>query len=187
MQTIPGALAATVVAFVLVTPEEFFSLAGQLALTDASRRRRVSVAHAASLLVLLATSAAISIALSPIPPRWMSVLALGLVGLALHAARHPRVPREQFARGVLTTFAMTLAQGGTVILVWVALLRANGLGRGALMVGALCVLEGVFLVVAQRASTHPRFVSWGRRTMPRVAPVAYLALAALVVLECRPW
>jgi cadmium resistance protein CadD (predicted permease) len=185
VHSIIGALAVAVIAFVATAVDGLFSFAGQLALTNTSRIRRVCVAHAAAMVVLLGISAGIAASLSPVPVRWVGVVALALVGLAIHAIQQRRVLREQFARGVFTTFTMTLVYGAAVLVTWVALLRANGVAHGAIMAGAFCVVEVAFINIAKALRGRTRLIAWGRAHTQVLVPIADLVLGVLIVWECH--
>ena len=185
MHSIVGALAIAIVAYVATMCDGLFSFAGQLALTQESRVRRVCVAHASAMVVLLGVSAAIAASLSPVSVRWVGVVALALFGLALHAIRQRGVPREQFARGVFTTFTMTLVHGAAVLLTWAALLRANGVAHGALMAAVFGVLEAAFLALAYSLRRRTRLIAWGRAHANVLASIADVVLGVLVLWECR--
>ncbi|MGC2485965.1 MAG: hypothetical protein WA359_06970 [Acidimicrobiales bacterium] len=185
MHSIIGAVAVAIIAFAATTFDGLFSFAGQLALTNESRIRRVCVAHALAMIVLLGVSAAVAASLSPVSERWVGVVALALLGLAIHAAQQRGAPREQFARGVLTTFTMTLVRGATILLTWTALLRANGVAHGALMAVTFGVLEAGFLVLAHALRHRTRLIAWGRAHPNVFVPIADLVLAVLVVWECH--
>ena len=51
------------------------------------------------------------------PLRWVGLLCVAPFGFAIYAWRHRDAPREQYKRGSITTFAMTLALGGDNIAV----------------------------------------------------------------------
>ena len=182
MHTILGVVVIATLAFVATMFDNFFAFAGQLVVTDRARFRRVSVAQALAMALLLAVAGAIGSILAPIPVRWIGLLCVAPFALALHAWRHRETPREQYRRGSITTFAITLALGGDNLAVWIPLLRANGLAHGLVTVA---VLEVVFLVSAQRLSQHPRVVAWGRAHAPAIIPYVYIALGVLILWECH--
>jgi hypothetical protein len=185
VHSIAGAVAIAIVAYVVSMCDGLFSFAGQLSLTKESRVRRVCVAHASAMVVLLGVSAAIAASLSPVAVRWVGVVALALFGLALHAIQQRGAPREQFARGVLTTFTMTLIHGAAVLLTWTALLRANGVAHGALMATTFGVLEFAFVVLAYSLRRRTRIIAWGRAHANVLASIADLVLGVLVLWECH--
>lgn len=185
MHSIAGAVAVAVIAFVLTTCDGLFSFAGQLALTKESRVRRVWVAHATAMVILLGVSAAIAASLAPVSVRWVGIVALALFGLAVHAMQQRGVPREQFARGVLTTFTMTLVHGAAILVTWAALLRANGVAHGALMAITFGVLEAAFIVLAYSLRGRTHLIAWGRAHANVLISIADLVLGVLVLWECH--
>jgi hypothetical protein len=185
VHSIIGALAVAVIAFVATTYDGLFSFAGQLALTQESRLRRVDIAHASAMVVLLGASAAIAASLAPVSLRWVGVAALALFGLAVHALQQHNIVREQFARGVLSTFTMTLIRGAAVLVTWAALLRANGVAHGALMVAFFCALEAGFIGLAHSLRRRTRLIAWGRNHANVLASIADLILGVLVLWECH--
>ena len=185
MHTILGVVVVATLAFVGTMFDNFFAFAAQLVVTDPARFRRVSLAQAFAMALLLALAAALGAVLAPIPVRWIGVLCLAPFAFALHAWRHRDVPREQYRRGGITTFAITLALGGDNLAVWIPLLRANGIAHGLIVAGVFSVLEVVFLLSARRLALHPRVVAWGRRHAPSVIPFVYVALGVLILWECH--
>lgn len=185
MHSVIGALGVAIIAFVAMTSDGLFNFAGQLALTNESRIRRVCLAHASAMVVLLGVSAAVAAFLSPISVRWVGVVALALFGLALHALQQRGAAREQFARGVLTTFTMTLVHGAAVLVTWAALLRANGVAHGAAMAIAFCLLEALFIVLAPALRRRTRLIAWGRSHANVLVSIADLVLGVLVLWDCH--
>jgi cadmium resistance protein CadD (predicted permease) len=185
VHTILGVVIVATLAFVGTMFDNFFAFAAQLVVTDRERFRRVSIAQALAMAFLLGVAGAIGSILAPIPVRWIGLLCVAPFAFALHAWRHREKPREQYRRGSITTFAITLALGGDNLAVWIPLLRANGLAHGLLTAGVFAVLEVVFLLSAQRLALHPRVVTWGRSHAPVVIPYVYIALGVLILWECH--
>jgi cadmium resistance protein CadD (predicted permease) len=185
VHTILGVVVVATLAFVGTMFDNFFAFAAQLVVTDPTRFRRVSLAQAFAMALLLGVAAALGAVLAPFPVRWIGVLCLAPFAFALHAWRHRDVPREQYRRGGITTFAITLALGGDNLAVWIPLLRANGITHGLIVAGVFAAWEVVFLLSAQRLALHPRVVSWGRRHAPSVIPFVYVALGVLILWECH--
>jgi cadmium resistance protein CadD (predicted permease) len=135
--------------------------------------------------MLLGIAGAIGSILAPIPVRWIGVLCVAPFAFAIYAWRHRGAPREQYKRGSVTTFAITLALGGDNLAVWIPLPRANGLAHGLVTAAIFVGLEVIFLLSAQRLALHPRVVAWGRAHAPAVIPFVYVALGVLILLECH--
>jgi cadmium resistance protein CadD (predicted permease) len=185
VHTILGVVVVATLAFVGTMFDNFFAFAAQLVVTEPTRFRRVSMAQALAMALLLAVAAAMGAILAPIPVRWIGVLCVAPFAFALHAWRHRDTPREQYRRGGLTTFAITLALGGDNLAVWIPLLRANSLAHGLIVAGIFVILDVLFLLSAQRLALHPRVVGWGRAHAPAVIPFVYVALGVLILWECH--
>jgi cadmium resistance protein CadD (predicted permease) len=185
VHTIFGVVVVATLAFVGTMFDNFFAFAAQLVVTETRRFRRVSLAQAIAMALLLAAAAALGAVLAPIPVRWIGVLCIAPFAFAVHAWRHRDIPREQYRRGGITTFALTLALGGDNLAVWIPLLRANGVTHGLVVAGVFALLEVVFLLSAQRLARHPTVVVWGRRYAPHVIPFVYVALGVLILWECH--
>ena len=165
--------------------DNFFAFAAQLIITDRRHYRRVAWAQALGIFTLLVIASGAGSLLAPVPTRWIGLLAIAPWALALHAWRHRGDPqREQFRRGALTTFTVTLALGGDNLAVWIPLLRAHGAAAGVATVAVFLVWECLFLFSAQRLATHPRVVAWGTKFGPLLVPWVYLGLGVLILVEC---
>ena len=172
-------------AFVGTMCDNYFAFAAQLLVTERSRYRRVSWAQASGIIFLIILSGAIGSLLAPIPTRWIGIFALAPWALAAHAWRSRDKPtHEQFRRGALTTFTLTLALGGDNIAVWIPLLRANGAVHALVTIVVFAVWEIVFVLSAQALVTHPRVVSWGDQHAKSFVPWIYVLLGVLILVEC---
>jgi cadmium resistance protein CadD (predicted permease) len=184
VHTIFGAVVASVVSIVLLSPGDIFDFSGQLALTKSARVKRTAWAHAAARLALLAVSAVLAAILAPVPLHWAGLLAVALAGLAVHAGRDRSPLRVQHSRGVLTTFTMTLIGGGGVLVVWTALFRANGVAHDVVAAAAFALMEFLGLMTSIAVSSRARVIERGRRYARVLQPFAYALLAVLVLWEC---
>ncbi|HEY7932150.1 MAG TPA: cadmium resistance transporter [Acidimicrobiales bacterium] len=171
-------------AFIGTMFDNYFAFAAQLVVTDTSRHRRVSWAHAFSIALLVVIAAAVGSVLAAVPLRLVGLLAIAPWALAVHAFRHP-VTRQQFRRGILTTFALTFSLGGDNVAVWAPLLRANGVVRGVITIGVFALWELLFVTSASALASREGVVRWGTRVAPRVVPWLYLALGVVIVIECH--
>ncbi|MDE3064953.1 MAG: cadmium resistance transporter [Acidobacteriota bacterium] len=186
MHDVLAVVAVASLAFVGTMFDNYFAFAAQLVVTERSRFRRVSWAQALGVASLVLVAGATGSLLAPIPLRWVGLLAVAPWALAAHAWRHRAdEPRAAFRRGALTTFAVTLALGGDNLAVWIPLLRARGVGAGALTVGVFALWEVLFVATAGALAGHPRVVAWGTRRGPGLVPWVYLLLGVLVLVECR--
>ena len=185
MHTIIGVVVVATLAFVGTMFDNFFAFAAQLIVTDRARFRRVSTAQALAMALLLGVAGAIGTILAPIPVRWIGLLCVAPFGFAIHAWRHRESPFEQYRRGAITTFLVTLAIGGDNVAVWIPLFRSGGLRHGVVALATFVVWDLIFLFSARKLARHPKVVEWGRAHMPGLMPYVYVLLGVLILVECR--
>ena len=185
MHTITGVVVVASFAFIGTMLDNFFAFAAQLVVTERAKYRRVGWAQAIGVAALIALAAGVGSVLAPIPLPWIGILAVAPIALGVHAWRQRHRPRgEQFRRGSITTFTITLALGGDNLAVWIPLLRANGFVHSMLTIATFAVWEIIFVASAQRITSHPRVVTWGARHAPPLIPWIYFALGVLILFEC---
>jgi cadmium resistance protein CadD (predicted permease) len=185
VRTIVGVVVVASLAFLGTMVDNYFAFAAQLVVTERRRFRRVGLSQAVGVLVLAGLAAGLGSLLAPIPLRWVGLLCVAPFAFAVHAWRHRSAPREQFRRGAVTTFAMTLALGGDNVAVWIPLLRANRAAHAALAVLVFAAWDAIFVLSAQRLASHPRVVAWGEAHAPGAMPYLYVFLGALILVECH--
>jgi cadmium resistance protein CadD (predicted permease) len=185
VHTIVGVVVVASLAFLGTMVDNYFAFAAQLVLTERTRFRRVGWAQGLGVVVIIALAAGLGSLLAPVPVRWVGLLCVAPFGFALHAWRHQSAPREQFRRGAVTTFVMTVALGGDNLAVWLPLLRANGVAHAALTVATFALWDIVFVLSAQRLASHPRVVTWGASHAPAFMPYVYVLLGVLILFECH--
>ncbi|MCU1362612.1 MAG: cadmium transporter [Acidimicrobiaceae bacterium] len=185
MRTIVGVVLVASLAFLGTMVDNFFAFSAQLVLTEPTRYRRVSWAQAGALSVLVVIAGSVGTLLDVIPVRWIGLLCVAPFGFALHAWRHRESPHEQFRRGAITTFLITLALGGDNVAVWIPLFRAAGVRHGLVALGTFVIGDILFLLAARKLATHPKVVEWGRARMPSLMPYVYALLGVLILIECH--
>lgn len=185
MHTILGVVVVATLAFVGTMVDNYFAFAAQLVVTERTKFRRVSWAQALAVGAMVLLAGGLGSLLAPVPLRWIGILCVAPFAFAVHAWRHRVKAREQFRRGTVTTFAMTLVLGGDNLAVWIPLLRANGILHAFVTVATFALLEVIFLLSAQRLATHPRVVSWGHEHASTFMPFVYVFLGVLILIECR--
>jgi cadmium resistance protein CadD (predicted permease) len=173
-----GAFAGTMV-------DNFVAYAAQLSLTDSSSHRRASVGQFWGVASLILIAAVVGTALGAIPLRWVGVLALVPLALAVHAWRHRRDATRVAKRGAITTYFVTVAFGGDNLAVWSPLFRAIGLHRGLITTGVFLVADVGLIVVARAVAGHPRVMALSQRVAPVATPVLYSVLAVVIAWECH--
>jgi cadmium resistance protein CadD (predicted permease) len=185
VHTIVAVIIFASLAFIGTMLDNYFAFAAQLLVTDQSRYRRVSWAQAFGIITLLLIAAGIGGLLAPVPTKWIGIFALAPWALALHAWRTRDKPtHEQFRRGALTTFTLTLALGGDNLAVWIPLLRASGAVHAFITLIVFALWEVLFITSAQALVSHPKVVTWGDRHAKSFVPWIYIGLGVLILLEC---
>jgi cadmium resistance protein CadD (predicted permease) len=185
VHTIVGVVVFASLAYIGTMIDNYFAFSAQLIVTKPERYRRVCWGQAAGVLTLVVIAAGVGTLLTAIPERWIGLLCVAPFGFAIHAWRHRQSPHEQFRRGAVTTFIVTLAIGGDNVAVWIPLFRTSGLRHAFVAVAVFAVWELLFLFTARRLASHPRVVTWGRVHMPSLMPFVYVLLGVLILLECR--
>jgi len=185
VHSIVGVIVLSSLAFVGTMSDNFLAFGAQLVVTDASRVARVCRAQALAVGTIVIMASALGSVFAPVPVRWLGVLCVAPFYFAWHAWQHRHEVREQFRRGAVTTFTVTLAIGGDNLAVWTPLFRSSGVAKSFLVVATFALWEVLFLVAVRRLAQHPRVVTWGTRVAPHVTPVVYFLLGILVLVECR--
>lgn len=185
MHTILGVVLVASFAFVGTMFDNFFAFAAQLVVTEPARYRRVGWAHALAIATIIVLASGVASILAPIPSRWIGLLSVAPFGFALHSWRHHATAREQFRRGSVTTFAMTMGLGGDSLAVWLPLFRANSFALALLTVATFALWEIIYLFSAMKIATHPRIVHWGHHHAAAFMPYVYVILGVLILMECR--
>ena len=185
MHSIAAIVVVASLAFVGTMCDNFFAFAAQLLVTVRERYRRVSWAQALGVATLLIIAAAVGSALAAVPTRWIGLFAIAPWALAAHAWRHRgEATHDQFRRGALTTFTLTLALGGDNLAVWIPLLRASGRVDAIVVIVIFALWEVLFVLAAQALVQHPRVVTWGTTHAKSIVPWIYLGLGVLILVEC---
>ncbi len=165
--------------------DNFFAFAAQLVVTDRARYRRVGWGQALGVATLIILATTVGSLLAPVPLPWIGVLCVAPWALGVHAWRKRHEPvGEQYRRGAITTFALTLALGGDNLAVWIPLLRANGAIDSVVTVAVFITWDVLFVISAQSLTRQPRVVTWGRDYAPSLIPVVYFGLGVLILFEC---
>ena len=185
MHSILGVVLVASFAFVGTMFDNFFAFGAQLVVTEPARYRRVGWAHALAIATIIVLASGVASLLAPIPLRWIGLLCVAPFGFALHSWRHHAKARQQFRRGSVTTFALTLGLGGDSLAVWIPLFRANGFAQASVTVATFALWEIIYLFSAIRIANHPRIVRWGNDHATAFMPYVYVILGVLILIECR--
>jgi cadmium resistance protein CadD (predicted permease) len=185
VHTIFGVVLFASFAFVGTMFDNFFAFAAQLVVSEPARHRRVGWAHALAIATIIVLASGVASLLAPFPLRWIGLLSVAPFGFALHSWRHRVKAREQYRRGSVTTFALTMGRGGVSLAVWIPLFRANGFAQASLTIATFALWEIIFLFTAIKIANHPRIVRWGNDHAAAFRPYVYVILGILILIECR--
>lgn len=185
MHSLLGVVVVATLAFVGTMLDNFFAFASQLALTRREHFKKVGIAQALGVATLVVLAVGVGTLLEAIPTRLVGLLCVAPWALALHGWRHRDQPaHEQYRRGAITTFTLSIALGGDNLAVWIPLLRANGTLHEVVTIAVFATCEVIFIVASQAVAAHPRVIAWGSRHGRSVIPWIYLGLGVLILIEC---
>ncbi len=185
MPSVAAALVAGSLAFVGATADDVAALGAQLALTEPGRRRRVRRAQAVGVTALAAVAVVLGETLRVVPLAWFSPLALFPLAFAVRAwsTRHREVVARR--RGAVATALVTVSTGGDAVALWTPLVRGSDAARLVVVLAAFVAWELALLGVTGALARHERPRRWARVATARGRPALYVALAALVLVECH--
>ncbi len=185
MPSVAAALVAGSLAFVGATADDVAGLSAQLALTQPGRRRRVRRAHVSGVVVLVAFAVILGETLRSVPLAWFAPLALFPLAFAARAWSNRRREASARPRGAWVTAFATVSTGGDAVAVWTPLVRGSDAVRLVAVLAAFVAWELVLLGATDVLARHERPRRWVAAATARGRAVLYVALAALVLIECR--
>lgn len=181
MNAIAGVVVIALLAFVATMADNFVAFSAQLAVSEVRRWRRVAYAQLSAVLTMVVLAACIAALTHAVPLRWFALLCVAPFAYAVRAWRRRSTSRPARRRGAVTTFALTVSNGGDNLAVWIPLLRASDAARVSLVVVVFAACEATFLGAARRLAGHPSVVARTSEHAPRILWLVY-ALAGLLVL-----
>lgn len=185
MHSLAGTVVVATLSYLGTMFDNFFAFAAQLVVTEPQRHRRVGWSQVTGVATLIIIAASIGSALSTVPLRVVGLLCIAPWALAVRAWRHrSQTTTQQFRRGALATFAITLMLGGDNIAVWIPLLRASGGWHAFVTIVTFALWESIFVRSAQALAAHPRVIGWGNDHTAQVIPWVYVGLGFLILLDC---
>ena len=186
MHSVLDVIALSSIAYVGTMFDNYFAFVAQLVVTEPTRYRRVSIAQAVGVAILVIVAAAVGSALTAVPVQWTGLFCLAPWSMAWFRWRHrDEHATATYRRGALTTTAVTIALGGDNLGVWIPLLRTDGVAQGILTVVVFAFFEILFLLSARTLTRHPRVSAFGETTARRLVPWIYVTLGVLILVESR--
>ncbi len=136
---------------------------------------------------LVAVSALAAAGLATVPERWVGLLGLvplvlgvrGLLALRRRRAGEPAVP---VVRGLGGVAALTVANGGDNVAVYIPLLHRSSGADTAITVVVFAALVGIWCAAARAVAGHPRVTAGLERTGHWLVPTVYVVLGLRIVL-----
>ncbi|MCZ9884497.1 cadmium resistance transporter [Arthrobacter sp. B2a2-09] len=181
--TAAGAFAATNLDDLLVLSVLFLSARTR----PVPRLWRIWVGQYIGIGILTGVAAAAALVLSPLPVEWVGFL--GLVPLALgcyallRIARPSGDPPKPRSLTLPVVVAVTVANGGDNISVYVPLFRSLGLAAAVVTGLTFAVMVAVWCAAGYWLTAHPGVAALCRRAGNWVIPVVYVALGATIIVR----
>ena len=184
MESVAGIVLTGVAAFATTNVDDLFLLVAFLG-DRAIRPRHVIAGQFTGIAVLCGASAAAALVALVIPRDWLSLL--GLVPIALGAwklwDRRQEKAQLPASSGVLGVAAVTVANGGDNIGLYVPLFANSGAYSIALMGLVFAVMTALWCYAAYRLVSHPALGTAIRRYGSRAMPLVLMALGVWILLR----
>ena len=141
----------------------------------------------AGIAALFLASAALSAAALAVPAGWLPWLGVVpvLIGLRLLRGRHAPEAAPAPATGALSVAAVTVANGGDNVGVYVPLFATSSVAEIAVMGAVFAAMTGLWCATARWLTRHPAAELPVRRWAPRAVPWVLIALGAWILSGLR--
>ena len=181
-----GVLWAAAAAFAATNLDDLFVLMllfGQAENTGG--RLRITAGQYLGIAVLTALSVAAALGLGQIPPQYLRLLGLIPVALGVRAwVQRDAEESDSFRQvGALATAALTVANGGDNLGVYIPLFAGNSLGQLAVISGMFAVMTGLWCLLGARLVTLPRVQRGIRRWEKVLVPAVFLVLGVSILFS----
>ena len=150
--------------------------------------RQIVTGQYLGIAVLVTASLLVALGLSSVPERWIGLL--GLVPMALGVRGLLRLRRPQAdgghaasVTGVPGVIALTIADGGDNVSVYVPLFRQAGAGATLTYVAVFAVLTGVWCAVARVVADRRPLIAAIERVGHWLVPALYIAIGLRIVIS----
>lgn len=177
-------MAAAAAAFAATNVDDLVLLVAWFA-AGGYRRRDIVLGQYLGIGGLFAASLAISRLAFAVPAQYLPWLGLLPVLLGLKLLFQPRVAEQAPppASGILPVAAVTIANGGDNLGVYVPLFVASGARDLALAGGVFALMTALWCLAADRLVRHPAAGAALRRYGPRAVPYALIGIGLWIVLR----
>lgn len=181
------------VAFTSTNIDDIFLLVGFFA-DPTYRARQVVVGQFLGIAALIALSLLGALGATLLPPAIVGLLGLAPIGLGtkkLLELRRAEAPDEEPARSssgaILGVAAVTMANGGDNLAVYVPLFSTRTLVEGAAIVVTFLVLTGVWCAVGYALVSHPTIGGPIKRRSRVVMPFVLIGLGVFILIQSRAY
>lgn len=147
---------------------------------------QVVAGQCAGIAVLVASAAVAALGLVLVPARWVGVLglvplAIGLWKLIGAMRRAPGSGSPSVAAGITGVIGLAIINGGDNIALYAPLFRSLEMGEVLVTLAVFAGMVGVWCAAAAWLGSHLAAVAAIRRFSPRLTPVVFIAIGAVIL------
>jgi cadmium resistance protein CadD (predicted permease) len=182
-----------VVAFAATNVDDLFVLTAFFA-DPSSRAWHVVLGQYLGIAVLTVASMACALAALAIPTAWVGLLGLLPVAIGvkkLYEARRrieaPAPPLRAAGTAALSVAAVTVANGGDNLVIYISLFASQSRSSWLLLAGVFAVLTGLWCVVGLSLVRHRTLGPLLRRHGRRVLPWLLIGLGVYIIVRSGVW
>jgi len=183
VQELAGLVVASIAAYAATDLDDIVVLA--LLFAAGRSARDVVVGQYLGIAALLAVSAAAAAGLLLVPEEVVGLLGLIPLAMGVHGLLRRGAEEHAMAAGggVIGVAALTIANGGDNVAVYVPYFATAGAGGMAVIVAVFAVLVAVLCVAARALGTHPVALSAVRRYGHVAVPLVLIALGVAILVH----
>lgn len=181
-----------VVAFAATNVDDLFVLTAFFA-DPSARARHVVLGQYLGIAVLTVASMACALAALAIPTAWVGLLGLLPVAIGakkLYEARRrgaEPAPPQVAGTAALSVAAVTVANGGDNLVIYIALFASQSRSSWLLLAGVFTVLTGLWCVIALSLVRHRSLGPLLRRRGLRALPWLLIGLGVYIMVRSGVW
>lgn len=190
--TVLSACALGAVAFTSTNIDDVFLLVGFFA-DPSYQARQVVMGQFLGFAALIALSLLGALGSTLLPPTIVGLLGLAPIGLGikklleLRRAEDPDEPARSASGAILSVAAVTMANGGDNLAVYVPLFSTRTLVEGAAIVATFLVFMGVWCGVGYALVSHPTIGGPIKRRSRVLMPFVLIGLGVFILVQSRAY
>lgn len=177
-------LAAAAAAFIATNLDDLFVLMLLFGQADGRRARlRITAGQFLGIGLLTLASMVAALGLGRVPDRYLRLLGLVPILLGLRAWKNRKEEdAAPSAAGLLTTAALTVANGGDNLGVYIPMFAGCTAAQLATTAAVFALLCGLWCLLAEKLASLPRIQALIRRTKGVLVPVVLILLGVGILL-----